>query len=279
MTYCWKFERGERVDLSKLDPGHCAALEYAAAAPLLQTLHTQLDEIQELCYAAASHAVLIVLQGMDTSGKDGTIENVMASVDPQGCLVTAFKVPTPEERAHDFLWRVHAATPSKGMFVIFNRSHYEDVLVVRVCELAPEAVWKARYDHINRFEQLMADEGTIVLKFFLHISKEEQAVRLRAREKEKDKRWKLALGDYEQRRHWEAYRAAYQDVLERCSAPHAPWYVVPADRKWFRNLAVADAIVGALRPYRAVWKRALLERGERNYQELLSARQRGAGML
>jgi PPK2 family polyphosphate:nucleotide phosphotransferase len=267
------------VELSKLDPGHSAGLERPATVPLLQALHEELDELQEMCYAAASHAVLIVLQGMDTSGKDGTIEHVLASVNPQGCRVTSFKAPTAEERARDFLWRVHAAAPAKGMFGVFNRSHYEDVLVVRVRDLVPKAVWMARYDHINRFERLLSDEGTIVLKFFLHISKKEQAERLRAREEERDKRWKLALADYEQRLHWDAYQVAYQDALEKCSSERAPWYVVPADHKWFRNLAVADTIVNALRPYRPAWEKALMDRGAQNYREILEARKRGEASL
>jgi PPK2 family polyphosphate:nucleotide phosphotransferase len=213
---------------------------------------------------------------MDTSGKDGAISHVMKSVNPQGCRVTSYGKPTADELGHDFLWRVHAAAPRRGMIGIFNRSHYEDVLVVRVHSLQPEVAWRRNYDHINAFERLLTDNGTIILKFFLHISREEQAERLRAREEEPDKRWKLSAGDYVERELWDAYEAAYEDALGKCSTAWAPWYVVPADRKWHRNLAVAEAIVTALEPYRDDWQRALRERGRRNYEELLAVRARHA---
>ncbi len=272
MKYSWKLETGKRVSLDDYDPGYRAHLAKSDAKPLFKDLSRTLGDLQELCYAAAEHAVLLVLQGMDTSGKDGTIKHVMDSVNPQGCRVTSFKPPTEDERAHDFLWRVHPHTPAKGLIAIFNRSHYEDVLVPRVHQLVPEATWQARFDHINAFERLLADSGTIVVKCFLHIGKDEQASRFRAREEEADKRWKLDPQDYEERRLWPEYQRAYEDVLEKCSTPYAPWYVIPADHKWFRNLAVAEALVEALSPYEDTWRKALRERGRRAYDKVLAAR-------
>ena len=272
LDYSWKLDDGMRVSLADYDPGFRKGLDKDDAEPILERHTGKLAEIQELLYAAGTHAVLIVLQGMDTAGKDGTISHVMASINPQGCHVTSFKAPTEEELAHDFLWRIHPHAPRKGMIAIFNRSHYEDVLIVRVHDLVPEEAWKARYDHINVFERLLTDSNIIVLKFFLHISKKEQAERFKDREEEKDKRWKLDPGDYKERRYWDDYRHAYEAVLERCGTKYAPWYVIPADHKWFRNLAVAEAIVEALKPYQDTWRETLLERGERNYRELEAVR-------
>ncbi len=279
MSYAWKLDQGKKVVLKDYDTAYSGDITKEGAPARLEKLNIELDELQELCYAAAHNSILIVLQGMDTSGKDGTIEHVMANINPQGCRVTSFKSPTQEEVEHDFLWRVHANAPRKGMMAIFNRSHYEDVLVVRVHDLLPEKAWKAHYQHINNFEKLLADSGAIILKFFLHISKKEQAERLKSREDEKDKRWKLSAGDYSERRYWDEYQAAYEDLLEKCSNPHAPWYIIPADRKWFRNLAVAEALVEALRPYRDDWQQELRARGNRAYSELLDARKAGNGEL
>jgi PPK2 family polyphosphate:nucleotide phosphotransferase len=196
-------------------------------------------------YGAAQQGVLIVLQGMDTSGKDGTITHVMAPINPQGCIVTSFKQPTPADLAHDFLWRVHPHAPARGMLAIFNRSHYEDVLVVRVHNLVPKAVWRERYDAINRFEHLLATNGTIILKFFLHISKNEQEERLLAREEDKTKAWKLSATDWAERERWDDYQEAYEDALSKCSTAHAPWYIVPANRKWYRDWAVTHILLDA----------------------------------
>jgi PPK2 family polyphosphate:nucleotide phosphotransferase len=206
----------------------------------------KLDGLQELLYAEARHAVLVVLQSMDTGGKDGTIEHVFSGIDPQGCSVTSFKQPTPVELSHDFLWRHHIAVPPKRMIGIHNRSHYESVLVERVHSLVPKSVWSARYDHINEFEKILADEGVTILKFFLHISKEEQKKRLEARLENSAKQWKFDPGDLKEREHWDEYQDAYEDALKKCSTDHAPWYVVPADRKWFRNWVVSDTLVHAL---------------------------------
>ncbi len=202
-----------------------------------------LRDLQELLYAEHQHKLLIVLQGIDTSGKDGTIRHVFGKVNPQGTKVANFKVPTSRELDHDYLWRVHPYTPGKGEIVIFNRSHYEDVLVVRVHQLVPSAVWEKRYEHINAFEQLLTDEGTTILKFFLHISKKEQAQRFLARLDREHKRWKFNPGDLKERVYWEDYEIAFEDMLSRTSTDAAPWYIVPADRKWYRNLVVASVIV------------------------------------
>jgi PPK2 family polyphosphate:nucleotide phosphotransferase len=206
----------------------------------------RLAELQELLYAEAKHALLVVFQAMDTGGKDGSIEFVFRGCDPQGCQVTAFKTPTPLELSHDFLWRIHAATPPFGMIGIFNRSHYESVLIERVKKLVPEKVWSKRYDHINDFEKMLADEGTTIVKFFLHISKDEQKRRLEARLNEREKQWKFNPGDLVERKLWDEYMDAYQDAIRDCSQKHAPWYVVPADRKWYRNWVLSDVLVRTL---------------------------------
>lgn len=203
----------------------------------------KLDELQELLYAEAKHAILIVFQAMDAGGKDGAIEHVFSGVNPQGCQVTSFKVPSSLEIRHDYLWRIHQHVPPKGMIGIFNRSHYESVLVERVHKLVPDDVWKKRYGHINDFEKLLADEGTTILKFFLHISKDEQKERLEARLKDKHKNWKFEKNDLNERALWDKYQHAYEDALEKCSTEYAPWYIVPSDRKWFRNWVISDTIV------------------------------------
>jgi PPK2 family polyphosphate:nucleotide phosphotransferase len=198
-------------------------------------------------YAEHKHKVLVVLQAMDTGGKDGVISHVFEGVNPQGVRVASFKVPSEEELSHDYLWRIHQQVPGKGELVIFNRSHYEDVLVVRVHNLAPEAVWSRRYEQINHFEKMLADEGTLILKFFLHISKDEQKERLQARLDEPDKRWKFRIGDLKERALWQEYTQAYEDVLSKTSTHWAPWYVVPANRKWYRDLVIGTVLVDALK--------------------------------
>lgn len=213
----------------------------------LKKLNKELEHLQELLYAEGKQKVLIVLQAMDTGGKDGTIRHVFDRVNPQGVKVASFKKPTPEELAHDYLWRVHPHTPGKGEIVIFNRSHYEDVLVVRVHELVPESVWRKRYDHINAFEKLLADEGTTILKFYLHIDLDEQKERLQARLDEPEKRWKFAIGDLAERKRWPQYMAAYEEMLEKTSTAYAPWYIIPANRKWYRNIVILQTIVDTLK--------------------------------
>jgi PPK2 family polyphosphate:nucleotide phosphotransferase len=220
-----------------------------------------LSDLQEALWIARTHSVLVVLQGVDTSGKDGTIRHVFSGLNPQGARVASFKAPTEIEAAHDFLWRVHAQCPARGELVVFNRSHYEDVLAARVRGLVPKAVWSRRYARIVEFEDGLASEGTIVVKFLLHVSKEEQLRRLRARESNPRKRWKVDPADWKERRSWDENRRAFEDVLERTSTRRAPWIVVPADRKWYRNLAVTDALVRRLEPHRRAWERAILARG------------------
>jgi PPK2 family polyphosphate:nucleotide phosphotransferase len=251
--YAHRLEPGDRVALDQYDPADTADLEKDEGRKLLQALDAELAELQELLYAAGQQSVLLLLQGMDTSGKDGTIKRVLKEVNPAGCQIVTFKQPTEEELAHDFLWRVHAKVPKRGFLGVFNRSHYEDVLVVRVHELAPEKVWRARYWQINDFERLLADTGTILIKCFLHISKEEQKERLLAREEDVTKAWKLAPDDWVERRSWDEYIAAYEDALHECGTPWAPWHIIPADKKWFRNVAVAQLLVEALRPYKEGW--------------------------
>jgi PPK2 family polyphosphate:nucleotide phosphotransferase len=212
----------------------------------LNRIGKRLQELQEVLWAEGKHALLLVFQAMDAGGKDGTIKQVMRGVNPQGCQVTSFKVPTEEEREHDFLWRIHKATPRRGYIGIFNRSHYEDVLVVRVHNLVPETVWRQRYEQINHFEELLADSGTTILKFFLYISKEEQKERFEARLRDPRKNWKFSIKDVEERNYWDDYMAAFEEAVSRCSKPWAPWFVVPANRKWYRNLVVSQIIVESL---------------------------------
>ena len=243
-------------------------MEKDEALDRTQKLGEELSELAELMYAAGQHSLLIVLQGMDTAGKDGAIRAFLDHLNGQSASIASFKVPTPDELGHDFLWRVHKQTPLKGSTVIFNRSHYEDVLVVRVHSIVPEAVWRKRYDQINAFEQLVASSNTIILKFFLHISKDEQEERLREREQDPTKAWKLSVGDWKERELWEDYQDAYADAVGKCAAENAPWYIVPANQKWFRNLAVLEAVVETLRPYREGWMSKLNEIGTKAKSEL-----------
>src|SRR5579883_1470664 len=242
---------GTKVSLKKLDPADTGS--YKDAGEVEGLLKKQLDELvdlQHLLYAENRRALLIVLQGMDTSGKDGTIRHVMAGMSPLGVQVQAFKAPNDEELAHDFLWRVHQKVPRFGYIGIFNRSHYEDVLIVRVHDLVPRKVWKARYAQINQFEKILTANGITVLKFFLHISKDEQKKRLEERLHDPTRHWKLSMKDVEERGYWGDYRKAYEAVLNKCSTPWAPWYVIPADHKWYRNLLVAEIIVKTLRDFK-----------------------------
>ncbi|HZU00988.1 MAG TPA: PPK2 family polyphosphate kinase [Ktedonobacteraceae bacterium] len=264
MQLAWKVAEGSKVKLKDYDPDYLDKhTDRALASAELEKLSEELGELQELLSAAQHHSLLIVLQGMDTSGKDGTIRQVMSHVNPLGCEVRSFKGPTLRDQAHDFLWRIHRVTPGRGMISIFNRSHYEDVLVVRVHNLVPKQIWKRRYATINDFEHMLAQNDMIILKFYLHISNEEQERRLLARQEEKTKAWKLSSADWEERKYWNDYQAAYEDALSKCSTDEAPWYIVPANRKWYRNLLVARTIVRTLRPYKKQWMDKLVARGER----------------
>ena len=244
---------GAAVDLRAWDTAETGGFTKRDARKATAALNRRLESLQELLYAEGHHKVLVVIQATDTGGKDGTIRHVFDRVNPQGVKVASFKKPTAEERAHDYLWRVHRHAPASGDMVIFNRSHYEEVLVVRVHDLVPETRWSRRYDHINDFERLLADEGTTIVKLFLHISKDEQRARLQSRLDEPEKAWKFAMADLDERRYWAAYQEAFRVMLERTSQIHAPWYVVPADRKWFRNLLVSEIIVQTLEGLDMAW--------------------------
>ena len=239
---------GAKVKLQRWDADDTAGIaSKKKALPALEEHRKKLYELQYLLYAERRQSLLIVLQAMDAGGKDGTIRHVMSGLNPQGCTVTSFKVPTEAELAHDYLWRIHRAVPGKGDIGIFNRSHYGDVLVVRVHNLVPKRVWSQRYEQINAFEKILADNGTTIVKFFLHISKDEQKKRLQERLDNSSKHWKVSPADFKERKHWDDYTKAYEDALTKCSTPWAPWYVIPANRKWFRNLAVADILVSTLK--------------------------------
>ena len=268
MDYAHRLEGERRVRLDDFDPGETAGLKRREAEKKTAQLIEELIELQELLYAVGLQSVLIVLQGRDTSGKDGTIRHVTGPLNSQSCSVASFKVPTEEELAHDFLWRVHAQTPLAGHIKIFNRSHYEDVLVARVHKLVPEKIWRRRYEHINAFEELQADSPTVILKFYLHISKDEQEQRLLKREQDPVKSWRLSVGDWQERGYWDDYTEAYEDALARCSTKHAPWFIVPADKKWFRNLAVAQTVRDALMPLREGWLNKLEEVGRERKQTI-----------
>src|SRR5579875_54324 len=269
MDLVWKIKEGTNVKLKDYDPDFTNGYSHHNEAKEdLESLGDELSELQELLWAAAHNSLLIILQGMDTSGKDGTIRHVFSHVNPQGCQVHSFKQPTPEELAHDFLWRVHCVTPPLGALGIFNRSQYEDVLVVRVHNLVPESVWSRHYQEINNFESLLAHSNTIILKFFLHISKDEQEKRLLAREQEIDKSWKISAGDWKERQYWDAYQQAYEDVLSKCSTDGAPWYIVPANHTWYRNLAVAHTLVHTMRQYKDDWEKELVARGQKELELL-----------
>jgi PPK2 family polyphosphate:nucleotide phosphotransferase len=242
---------GERVRLEKYDADETLGWEkdHKMKSSLDKTLE-KLDSLQYLLYAEKKRSLLIVLQALDAGGKDGTIRHVMSGVSPQGCKVTSFKVPSPEEAMHDFLWRIHKAVPEYGYLGIFNRSHYEDVLVARVHNLVPREVWSRRYEEINQFEKFLTDNGTIILKFFLHISKQEQKKRLEGRTHDPSKEWKLSPADFQERKYWSEYQQAYQDVLTKCSTKRCPWFIIPANHKWFRNLAVSHIILRTLQSLR-----------------------------
>ncbi len=232
------------------DPRDTGGETKEAAKAETGRLRRRLAVLQEKLYADGRYALLIVLQGMDASGKDGVVRHVFRGVNPQGVRVHSFKQPTPRESAQDFLWRVHQAVPPKGMIGIFNRSHYEDVLVVRVHGLVPEGVWRSRYARINDFEHLLAESGVRILKFCLHISKEEQRRRFDRRLLDARRHWKFSPDDLRERQHWAEYQRAYAEMLEACATPHAPWTIVPADHKWYRNLVVGRAVVAALEEMR-----------------------------
>ncbi len=244
----YRVKPGSKINLNNWNPNDTSAFPITkkqGRKQLLQ-LNKKLEALQELLYAEHKHKVLIVLQAMDAAGKDGTVRHVFEGVNPQGVRVASFKQPTSKELAHDYLWRVHKEVPGKGEITIFNRSHYEDVLVVRVHNIAPPEVWGKRFDHINHFEKMLADEGTTIMKFFLHIDLQEQKERFQARLDEAAKNWKFNPGDLKDRQLWPDFMKAYEEVLSKTSTDWAPWYIVPANKKWYRNLVVGSVIINAL---------------------------------
>jgi PPK2 family polyphosphate:nucleotide phosphotransferase len=249
MNYVKQFrvKPGSKVDLSKVDAGFKDKHEsHEHALPEIETYTQKLHDLQYLMYAEGKRSLLICLQGRDAAGKDGTINHVLGAMNPQGCTVTGFKVPSKEEAAHDFLWRYHQHTPDKGQVAIFNRSHYEDVLVVRVHDMVPKQVWSARYAQINDFEKILADNGTHILKFYLHIDPDEQLARFKQRIDDPARHWKISDGDYAERPFWDAYTEAFEDALGKTSTEYAPWFIIPSNHKWFRNLAVSRIVAETL---------------------------------
>jgi len=264
MQAAWKVEPGSNVKLQDYDPDDVDAnMDPALAKAELEQLGKELGELQELLAAAHHQSLLVVLQGMDTSGKADTIHQVLSRVNPQGCEVRSFKAPSSRELDHDFLWRVHRVTPGRGMIGIFNRSHYEDVLIVRVHNLVPQEVWSRHYAAINDFERLLAQNDMIILKLYLHMSKDEQERRLLAQQQNQTDAWKVTTADWAERKYWDEYQKAYEEALSKCSTEEALWYIVPANQKWYRNLLVARTLVYTLRLYKDQWEAQLVERGER----------------
>jgi PPK2 family polyphosphate:nucleotide phosphotransferase len=257
--YAHVLDGSKKVRIARFDARDTAGLDKEEGLRRLQKLGEEFAELGNLMAFAGQNALLVVLQGRDASGKDGTIRKILEFSNMQTAHVAAFKAPTEEERGHDFLWRVHRHAPQRGHLVLFNRSHYEDVLAARVHSLVPKSTWQARYQHINHFEKLLADNDTLVLKFYLHVSREEQYQRLVEREKEPLSAWKLNPGDWRDLPLWDELTEAYDDALTKCSTKDHPWHLVPADRKWFRNLAVMERVVLALRPHRKRWLAALAE--------------------
>ena len=238
---------GKRVNLKAIDPdGTKGKLDKKAAEKRVAKLQQRMDELQFQLFAEGKRSLLICLQGLDASGKDGVLRHVIASMNPQGCRVVSFKQPTAEEAAHDFLWRVEKEVPRRGEVVVFNRSHYEDVLVVRVHDLVPKTIWSQRYQQINDFESRLTTSGTTIIKCFLHISPEEQLKRFEKRLEDPLRQWKISETDYTERKYWAEYRLAYEDALSKCSTGKAPWYVIPSDHKWYRDLMIAEIIVATL---------------------------------
>ncbi len=249
MSYRKKFvvEPGGKIHLDKIDPSFTGKHEsHEKALPIIQEQVARMDKLQYLLYADGDQSLLVVLQALDAAGKDGVIRHLFSGMNPQGTSVFGFKQPSKDEAAHDFLWRAHLHTPGKGEVVIFNRSHYEDVLVVRVHKLAEKSVWSKRYDLINDFEKMLASNGTRILKFFLHISPDEQLARFKQRLDDPARNWKITDADYSERELWPKYIEAYEDALERTSTKIAPWYVIPANHKWFRDLAISEIIADTL---------------------------------
>jgi PPK2 family polyphosphate:nucleotide phosphotransferase len=270
--YAMTLDGSGKVHLGKIDAADTAGLDKEEGLERLQKLGEELTELVNLLTFAGQHALLVVVQGRDASGKDGTIRKVLDFCNVLSARAESFKVPTEEERAHDFLWRVHRVAPRRGYFTMFNRSHYEDVIAARVHGMVPRETWRARYGHINAFEELLADNDTLLLKFYLHVSREEQYQRLLEREKGPRTAWKLNPNDWRELPLWDEMNSACEEALEKCSSPERPFYLVPADRKWFRNLAVVERIVLTLRPLREGWLEHLERMGKDALKEIKKIR-------
>jgi len=280
MDYCTMFrvKPGSQVDLGKVDAGFRDKHEsHEHARPEIESYRQKLCDLQYLMYAENRRSLLICLQGRDAAGKDGTINHVLGAMNPQGCSVTGFKVPSTEEAAHDFLWRYHRAAPGRGRIGIFNRSHYEEVLVQRVHNMVPREVWSKRYGHINDFEKSLAENGTHILKFYLHIDPQEQLARFRQRLDDPHRHWKISDGDYAERPFWDAYTEAFEAALGKCSTDHAPWFIIPANHKWFRNLAISRIVVETLQALNMQFPAPTvdIEEIKRKYHEIVAADERG----
>ena len=247
----------EKVRIKDFDPGFCGGLDKEKTKLKTDQYGRRIGELQQLLYANAKHSLVILFQGMDASGKDGAVRQVLQYVNPAGVETSNFKTPSAEERAHDYLWRIHKAVPRFGNIGVFNRSHYEDVLVVRVLNLQPTEVWKKRYDQINEFERILTANNVVLLKFFFHISKETQKERFEERIQDPRKNWKFSADDLKMRNFWDQYQEAYEDVLNRCSTEYAPWHVVPADRKWYRDYLIAQTVVQALEDLKMDWPKPI----------------------
>lgn len=274
MNYIKKFrvEPGNQVKLDKINACFTDKHEsHEHALPEIQAFSQYMHDYQYLMYAEGKRSLLICLQGRDASGKDGTINHVLSSMNPQGCTVTGFKVPTKEEAAHDFLWRYHRHTPAKGQVAIFNRSHYEDVLIQRVHNLVPKKVWSKRYEHINNFEKLLYVNGTHILKFYLHIDPDEQLERFKQRISDKARHWKISENDYAERPFWDSYTEAFEDALSNCSTDYAPWFIIPSNHKWFRDLAISKIVVETLESFQMKFPEPTVDIDEikKKYHEIL----------
>jgi len=268
----FRVKPGSKVDLGKVDAGFRDKHEsHEHALPEIQSLRQKLSDLQYLMYAEDRRSLLICLQGRDAAGKDGTINHVLGAMNPQGCSVTGFKVPSKEEAAHDFLWRYHKAAPGRGRIGIFNRSHYEEVLVQRVHNMVPKKIWSKRYQHINDFEKSLAENGTHILKFYLHIDPQEQLERFRQRLDDPHRHWKISDGDYAERPFWDAYTEAFEAALSKCSTDCAPWFIIPANHKWFRNLAISRIVVETLEALDMQFPAPTVDIGEikRKYHEIV----------
>ncbi len=272
-SYCTRLDKREKINLKDFDHDAPKGVTKSEMMAEGQKLGVEMEELFDLLSYAGTHGLLIVLQGIDTSGKDGTIRHILQYSHAQNCRVSSFKVPTSLELSHDFLWRVHPHAPPRGGISVFNRSHYEDIVVTRVHNLITKDVRDVRSDRIREFEKLVSDHDTIVLKFFLHISKHEQEERLLAREANVDKSWKLSVGDWQERELWSKYMDAYGDAIGETAASHAPWFIVPGNEKWYRDLAVTQAIVAALKPLKKEWRARLEKIGDVAKRELAAYRQ------